>query len=237
MAYPISYTYISPEILEIRWPMEISEPLLLDLLSLKQKIEHEFADSLWDLRIGYHTISLKFSSAFDEISIIEQINQLHAENSKIKIRNRKRWHIPVLYDGKDLRALAEHHEMEMKEVINKHQVNSYLIHFYGFLPGFMYLGGLSEDLHTPRKKQPDPKIAAGSVAIGGKQTGIYPTESPGGWNIIGRTPLKLFQLDQKPPVRAEIGDEIKFIPVNTKEFNQIESAVEKNQYQFVYESI
>ena len=101
----------------------------------------------------------------------------------------------------------------------------------GFLPGFCYLGGLDERIHTPRLANPRVKIAAGSVGIGGSQTGIYPLDSPGGWQLMGMTPVKTYDPDRKRPILLEAGDYIRFIPVDEGEYRRIKDLVEQNEYE------
>ena len=103
----------------------------------------------------------------------------------------------------------------------------------GFLPGFSYLGGLDERIHTPRLANPRIKIPAGSVGIGGAQTGIYPLESPGGWQLIGKTPVKTYDSDRKDPILFEAGDCIRFVPISEAEFEKIEKEVEENKYECI----
>jgi KipI family sensor histidine kinase inhibitor len=100
--------------------------------------------------------------------------------------------IPVIYDGPDLERVAQAHQLTVTEVIRLHSQTTYKVYLLGFSPGFPYLGDLDERLHTPRLPSPRTRVQAGSVAIGGEHTGIYPVDSPGGWNIIGHTPRKLF---------------------------------------------
>ena len=107
-----------------------------------------------------------------------------------------------------------------EEVIRLHSSRPYLIYMIGFMPGFPYLGDLPERLITPRLKTPRVSVPAGSVAIAQKQTGIYPVESPGGWQIIGRTPVKLFDPEKDPPVLLTMGDRVQFHPIDEKEFEQ-----------------
>jgi KipI family sensor histidine kinase inhibitor len=136
----------------------------------------------------------------------------------------KVWEIPVCYNqelGKDLNALSKSKSISFEEVINLHTIPIYRIHFFGFLPGFMYLNGLDPALHFPRKSVPDRKIEPGSVAIGGAQTGIYPNESPGGWHVIGKTPTILFDQNENPPVFAKPGEQIKFLSISLEEFYSI----------------
>ncbi|MCR4954135.1 MAG: 5-oxoprolinase subunit PxpB, partial [Treponema sp.] len=131
--------------------------------------------------------------------------------------------IPVCYDDQefapDLKIVCDHAKLTKDEVIKLHSSIDYLIYMMGFLPGFPYLGGMDERLETPRLQTPRTKIPAGSVAIGGEQTGLYPVESPGGWNIIGRTPLKVFDLNRAPKFLYKAGDKIRFVPISRAEFD------------------
>ena len=237
MKYPVSYTILSPMLLEIRWPEQIDKDMLLDMLWLKQKIWDRWGKDLWDIRTGYHTVCLKFRSKLDQSAIITEINALREKGNGSFELDRKRWTIPVLYEGKDLEKVAEIHEMEVEEVIRLHKEPNYVIHFFGFLPGFMYLGGLNEQLHTPRKEHPDPKIEAGSVAIGGQQTGIYPMDSPGGWYVIGTSPVRLFELTKKPPILLKVGDEVRFESVSQEKMAEIQKEITENTFTLSNESI
>jgi inhibitor of KinA len=131
------------------------------------------------------------------------------------------WQVPVCYDpdyGQDLNSLAESKNLSLSELIQLHSEPLYRIHFFGFLPGFFYLNGLPPLLHTPRKSVPLLAVPAGSVAIGGSQTGIYPMQSPGGWHIIGRSPLIFFDSKQPIPVWAKPGEQIEFVPISAAQF-------------------
>lgn len=143
--------------------------------------------------------------------------------------------IPVCYGGKygpDLKYVAKHVGMSEEEVINLHSSKDYLIYMLGFLPGFAYLGGMDERLNTPRLSEPRIKISAGSVGIGGEQTGIYPLDSPGGWRLIGKTPLKPYDPNRENPIIYEAGDYIRFVPINEEEFERIEEKVLNGSYKY-----
>lgn len=132
--------------------------------------------------------------------------------------------IPVCYGeefGPDLQEVAEFTGMTPEEVIGFHAGRSYTVYMIGFAPGFPYLGGMSEKLAVPRRSSPRLVIAAGSVGIGGKQTGIYPLESPGGWQIIGRTPLRLFNPIREQPSLLQAGDIIRFQPIPREEYEAL----------------
>lgn len=132
--------------------------------------------------------------------------------------------IPVCYGGTygpDLAEVARYNELSVDEVIRIHSGRTYLVHMLGFAPGFPYLGGMDPAIAMPRKAIPRAAIEAGSVGIAGEQTGIYPIRTPGGWRIIGRTPLKLFHPEYEVPSLIQAGDRIKFIPISHEQFSSI----------------
>lgn len=132
--------------------------------------------------------------------------------------------IPVLYgadSGPDLESVAEHCRLTVPELIALHTEPEYLVHMIGFAPGFPYLGGMNKALETPRRDQPRAMVPAGSVGIAGQQTGVYPIATPGGWQIIGRTPLKLFDLDRVMPALLKSGDRLRFSAITEIEFERI----------------
>lgn len=135
--------------------------------------------------------------------------------------------IPVCYGGEfgpDLEYVAEYHKMTPEEVIKIHTQGNYLVYMIGFAPGFPYLGGLSEKIATPRRSSPRLVIPAGSVGIAGDQTGAYPIETPGGWQLIGRTPVSLFRPQDDPPILLRSGNLVKFKPISLEEYHQIKEA-------------
>jgi len=142
--------------------------------------------------------------------------------------------VPVLYGGEemgpDLAFVAEHAGISEQEVIDIHTSTEYLIYMLGFTPGFTYLGGMSDKIETPRLKQPRVKIPAGSVGIAGKQTGVYPIDSPGGWQLIGRTPVKMYDPNRETPILPKAGQYIKFRAIDRAEYDEIAAAAEKGEY-------
>jgi inhibitor of KinA len=142
--------------------------------------------------------------------------EAYAQAAALELPAPRTMEIPVRYggaDGPDLEEVAALNHLSAEEVIAIHSGAEYLVHFLGFSPGFPYLGGMPESIAAPRLETPRRSVPAGSVAIGGRQTGIYPTASPGGWRIIGRTPLRLFQPEADPPVLLQMGDHVRFVPV------------------------
>lgn len=132
--------------------------------------------------------------------------------------------IPVCYEPEfapDLDAVCAHTGLDAAEVVCRHQAVAYRVYFVGFVPGFPYLGELDPALHVPRRATPRREVPAGSVAIGGGQTGIYPLVSPGGWQLIGRTPLALFDAAREPACLLRAGDRVRFVAVTREEFRRI----------------
>jgi inhibitor of KinA len=141
--------------------------------------------------------------------------------------------IPTAYGdeyGRDLEFVAEYNGLSPEEVIRLHAGKVYLIYMLGFIPGFAYLGGVSPRIGTPRLPTPRVKIPAGSVGIAGNQTGIYPVESPGGWRLIGRTPIELFHPEKEPPALLQMGNYVKFVQITAEAFNRIREEVVRGIY-------
>jgi len=131
--------------------------------------------------------------------------------------------IPVCYGGEfgpDLEDVAAHNQLTVDEVIRIHCSRDYLVYMIGFAPGFPYLGGMDKRIAAPRKKTPRLSIPRGSVGIAGEQTGIYPIETPGGWQLIGRTPVSLFLPDRHPPTLLQAGNRIRFYPISREEYDR-----------------
>lgn len=142
--------------------------------------------------------------------------------------------VPVLYggdEGPDLEYVAKYNNKTPHEVIEIHSSTEYLIYMLGFTPGFTYLGGMSKEIATPRKQTPRVKIPAGSVGIAGEQTGAYPIDSPGGWQLIGQTPVKLYDPNRENPILLEAGQYVKFVPIDRETFVRIKEQAENGTYE------
>ena len=129
--------------------------------------------------------------------------------------------VPVVYGGEfgpDLRRVSDYSNLTENEVIERHTQRSYLVYFIGFSIGFPYLGGMDESIATPRLKSPRKKVDSGHIGIAGSQTGIYPLSSPGGWNLIGKTPIDVFDIDNPTSSKIKMGDRLKFIPIDESKF-------------------
>lgn len=147
---------------------------------------------------------------------------------------RRVFRLPVCYGGDygpDLDFVCHHSGLSAQEVIALHSAPDYLIYMLGFLPGFAYLGGLDDRIKTPRLQNPRTKIHAGAVGIGGEQTGIYPLSSPGGWRLIGTTPVKPYDPERDEPILYSAGDYIRFVPIDKETFDDISAKVQNGTYE------
>lgn len=172
------------------------------------------------LMITYNPLKISYKT------LVDRLNTLMETVDKFEIPISKNVDIPTLYGGEhgpDLEYVAHLNHLSTEEVINIHTSTVYRIFMLGFTPGFPYLGGMDERIASPRRTEPRLKIPAGAVGIAGVQTGIYPIESPGGWQIIGQTPLELYNPSRKEPILLKAGDSLRFVPISQETFNQIKA--------------
>jgi len=195
----------------------------------KENIEgtEEIVPTYRSLIIYYNPQKVKYAD------LIQQLKDLEKSVTEITLPTAHITEIPVLYGGEygpDLEFVVQHSKLSIKEVINTHTEKEYFIYMLGFLPGFVYLGGMSDKINTPRLEKPRLEVLEGSVGIAGKQTGIYPIGSPGGWQIIGRTPIKLYDPKKEFPFLLKSGDYIKFYSINQEQFKEIKKKVNQGNY-------
>ena len=180
---------------------------------LSEKPIHGFIESI----PGYCTLVVSYDPLKASYEDIENwVKKAISKSIKYSPKETKSIEVPMLYGGDygpDLEDVARIHSIDPNEVIRLHSCVTYRVYFLGFQPGFPYLGPLDSRLETPRLETPRLEVKAGSVGIAGKQTGIYPLDSPGGWRIIGWTPLTLFDPNAEPPARFSPGDTVRFIPL------------------------
>ncbi|MFP9230090.1 5-oxoprolinase subunit PxpB [Pectobacterium cacticida] len=163
---------------------------------------------------GMNNLTVLLASSQQEQVAIERLQHWWAE-SESRVFDPRNITIPVVYGGEagpDLTEVAAHSGLTVRQVVEAHTAVQYVVYFLGFQPGFAYLGGLNETLHMPRRAEPRLRVPAGSVGIGGAQTGIYPLATPGGWQLIGRTALTLFNPQTMPPTLLRPGDNVRFLP-------------------------
>jgi KipI family sensor histidine kinase inhibitor len=169
---------------------------------------------------AYRSLMIVFDPLTVSLGAIkEQIQAMHASADPSDLPQPRTIEVPVLYggeEGPDLEWVARYHGVTPEEVIRLHTGTVYQVYMIGFSPGFPYMGELPEGLDTPRRATPRVKVPQGSVAIAQKQTGIYPVSSPGGWQILGRTPLRLFDPRRWPPTPLQMGDRVRFIALQRR---------------------
>lgn len=241
MAFNLVYKPYGERSILIEWPSVIEKEILFDLLFFKEKILKSNIKHIVDVNIAYTSLLITYKEIIKDFNNqFLLLKEIYNQEETCSQSVFKQWKIPVCYDavfGIDLEAISLAKNISKASIIKQHSKANYTVYFIGFLPGFLYLGGLDEVLHFPRKQTPRLKIEKGAVAIGGSQTGIYPNESPGGWNIIGNTPISFFDNTSNNPCFAKPGDSIKFNSISLKEYHKIKALVEAGVYQMESEVI
>ncbi|MDM8533174.1 5-oxoprolinase subunit PxpB [Clostridiaceae bacterium HSG29] len=220
--------------ISVEFKNEISEETNNYVAALRNLIEdsktigiEECIPTYRALTICYNPIELTYEK------LEEKINELMGDIESFSNTESKVYVIPVYYGGEfgpDIENVAKQNNLTKKEVVKIHTGVDYRIYMLGFTPGFPYLGGMDETISTPRLVKPRIKVNAGSVGIAGSQTGIYPIDSPGGWQIIGRTPVKLFDIDNEEPVLLNAGNYIRFKSIDYKTYERILKEVNSNTF-------
>ncbi|HSL40013.1 MAG TPA: 5-oxoprolinase subunit PxpB [Desulforhopalus sp.] len=178
----------------------------------------EYLPSYRSLAVVYDPLRTSFAQ------LREELHQAYQSLAGIALPSPRLVEIPVCYGGElgpDLGFVARHNQLTEQEVISLHSGSDYLVYMIGFTPGFPYLGGLDERLHTPRLASPRKKVPAGSVGIANGQTGVYPIDSPGGWQLIGRTPLQLFDPGREEPFLLAAGDTLRFVAIDYPRYQEL----------------
>lgn len=227
---------ISDTALRIEWPYTVSLQLNRAIAGFCSQMHDrpirgvvEWVPAFKTVTIYYQPHVITFPELMQEVRGLLKDGAETAEYPE----NRRTLSVPVWYGeeaGPDLKKVAHVHQLSMDEVIDRHQNPVYFVHMLGFLPGFPYLGGLDKELATPRLSQARREVPKGSVGIAHYQTGIYPNVSPGGWNIIGRTPLALMDVSKQAPFLFQPGDYVTFYRISSAEYKKIEQAISEGTY-------
>ena len=216
LSYP-RFQRASDHSLLVTFGEQISRSHHRDVLRLFRLLRSTPNRAIRNIHPSYSSVLISFDPLTTHPEKFESyVRRLVDRLGGVEVTAPRRLEIPVCYDktlGPDLEFVAHHNALTTDDVIRHHTSVEYLVYFIGFSPGFPYLGELPDQLETPRLSTPRVIVPEGSVAIGGNQTGIYPIASPGGWRIIGRTPLKLFNPLRMPPTALEIGDMVRFKPI------------------------
>lgn len=207
----------------ISWKKKINKFTSYDISIFNQKIQQVHNHEIIETVQAYCSLTIYVRGKQAIETTIIWLKGIYTSEDFIDTKKSKTWKIPVCYDeefGIDLRHVAKQAKVNVNDVVELHCECIYRVEFIGFLPGFPYLSGLNSKLYTPRLKKPRASIPQGSVAIGGCQTGIYPVESPAGWHVIGRTPVKLFDSSKQAPCFIKPMDKIKLLPITRLQFDK-----------------
>ena len=235
MENSVRFLFSGDSALVIEFGNEISVNINKKIRKMMDDIKKENIDGIVELvptycslLINYDVLKIDYNTLVEKLKTFLNNDLETAEGEEVTLVE-----IPTLYNdevGPDLSYVAEHNKLSKEEVIKIHTGTDYLVYMLGFMPGFTYLGGMSEKIATPRLESPRLQIYPGSVGIAGKQTGMYPSMSPGGWRIIGRTPLKLYNPNSDTPVYISSGDYVRYVSISEEEYNDILKKVENNEY-------
>ena len=232
--YKLKYKPLGSIAALIEWPKEIEEPILKNISIFRHKIHADMGEYVLETVPAYNSLTVFFDTSKIKYSgVVTDLKEIYATKDQKLLTAYKIWKIPVCYDKKfalDLAEMSKAKKMTQKKFIELHSSVMYDVYFVGFLPGFLYLGGMSDELHYPRRSQPRREIKCGDVGIAGNQTGVYPRVSPGGWNIIGNSPITFFDVKVFPPCFAVAGDKVQFVPIDIKEHERITKEVESGTY-------
>ena len=213
---------------------EISVAINQQIRAFDEALTEEEIDGIYETVPTYCTLMIHYAPEIIRYhELCARLEALLSVDHKAQKMNTIVMEIPVLYGGEygpDLNYVAEYNHLTPEEVIKLHTEAEYLIYMLGFTPGFSYMGGMDERIATPRLKTPRVVIPAGSVGIAGKQTGIYPIDSPGGWQLIGRTPVHLYDSERDTPILLDAGLHVKFISIDEAEYRRISARIEQGRY-------
>lgn len=226
--------FLSEEAITIQFGTEIKAQTFQQITAFNQLLKATAFNGFVDSVPAYTTLTVYYdpllvwkadlpgSNCFEKVANF--LKQLHQKVEGTPTIKPDQIIIPVIYGGQygpDLEEIAKHNKLSTDEVISLHTQAIYTVYLIGFVPGFAYLGGMDKRLYTPRKETPRNEVPSGSVGIAGNQTGIYPLNTPGGWQILGQTPLQLFSIDREQPSLLKTGDEVIFKAVGITEFEQL----------------
>lgn len=226
----ITYTPLGDEAIVIEVGNEISKEATNLVRSITKRIEDTLMDTIIEVIPAFTTVTVFYvvTEEFQYRDIKNIIEKTLVEMKDFNSNKQRMIEIPVCYGGEhgpDLEFVAKHNDLSVEEVIAIHSSGTYEVNMIGFAPGFPFIDGMSEKIAAPRRTTPRLRIPERSVGIAGMQTGVYPIETPGGWQLIGRTPLNLFLPDEDIPSLLQAGDRIIFKPISEAEYAEMEEAI------------
>lgn len=240
-SFKLTYKQFGESGILIEWPQKIDAIILDNIRVFTKKIIDLNYKEILELNFVYNSLLVIFDNELTTYNKIkEELYFLYKEKRNSGLLPSTLWHIPVCYDtdlGVDLEYLSKDKGLSVEQIISTHSDAIYTVYGIGFLPGFLYLGGLKKRLYTPRRNTPRLKVPKGAIAIGGEQTGIYPQDSPGGWHIIGNSPISVFNPKNNKPCFVTPGDKIKFKSISKGEYEVLKIALEAGVYELKSEQL
>ncbi len=230
------YLICGDSALNMEFGNEISQEINIKIRAVTTLIESKKIQGINEVVPTYRSLMIHYNPlliGYEELVSI--LKEMEVNIGKTALPSPEVIEIPVLYGGQwgpDIENVAKHNNLSIEEVIKIHTSSEYLIYMLGFTPGFPYLGGMDKRIATPRLQSPRTKIPAGSVGIAGEQTGIYPVQSPGGWQLIGTTPVELFNPLRDNPILLKSGNYIVFRSIDEAEYMRIREEVKNNTYEY-----
>ena len=228
------YLICGDSALNMEFGNEISEEINKKIRAVTTLIEGREISGINEIVPTYRSLMIHYNPliiGYEELVSI--LKEMEENMDCVEISLPEVIEIPVLYGGQwgpDIENVAAYNNMTVEDVIEIHTSTEYLIYMLGFTPGFPYLGGMDKRIAAPRLQSPRTKIPAGSVGIAGEQTGIYPVQSPGGWQLIGSTPIELFNPERENPILLKSGSYIVFKSIDEDEYMKIKEEIKKNTY-------
>lgn len=229
MNYKLRFSQYNERSILVEWPAVVDENMLGDVLNFKEEIKRKYVELIVEVVSAYSSILIIYAYTIEDVNgrFLDLKSLYLSREINIEVKP-KTYKIPVCYEDEyamDLETYADEKKQSKSAVIRLHTETIYTVFFIGFLPGFLYLGGLDSRLHLDRKITPNLNVKKGAVGIGGKQTGIYPQDSPGGWHIIGNSPVELFNPKHSPPCFINAGDRIQFYAISVSEYHDLKNEI------------
>ena len=212
----------------VKFGHEISEEFHQRVFAFTDFVLNNRIKSVVNIHPAYSSVLFTIDLNADLKETLSIIKESWLTSTQLDIPKMRQVKIPVLYGGKvgkDMNRISQYTGLNQSEIIQCHEGGLYKVYFTGFSPGFPYIGGMDPSLSTPRLNTPRQQVPAGTIGVAAEQTGIYPLSSPGGWNLIGQTPIKIFDWHHPTDLRLRMGDSIKFISITKKEFDQLKENV------------
>ena len=222
---------LNEKTLLLEWPEDCSRSLLSQIKALETRLVKNIA-GIRETQVVYKSLCIHWDKPLEEDKI-QAVRSSLAEPAKSIGEVARLWKIPVCYGGDfgpDLESCATSLGLTPEKLVERHTSFIYPVYGIGFLPGFLYLGDVPYEIQVARRSEPRLQVSQGTVGLAGQQTGIYPQQSPGGWQLLGRTPVKLFEVNQSPPCKIQVGDGVQFYAIDSPTFSLMQIQIEEEIY-------